>query len=254
MKLEGKTALISGASRNIGREIALTFAREGADVAVLAKNNPDELEAVAEECRSIGRKALAIQCDVSDSAAVATTVATAIQTLGTIDILVSNAGIRPHKPLLEVSDEDWRAVLGVNLDATFFLIRAVLPGMIQEGSGSIMAMGGKAALTGRPDSAAVSTSKHGLLGLIRAVAAEAGPHGIRANLINPGSILVERRNPEWYKSRKHARGSDEHIEGIPLRRQGAVEDIAEACLYFASDASAYVTGNALNVMGGEYIL
>jgi len=254
MKLEGKCALISGASRNIGKEIALTFARAGADVAVLSLNNPDELEAVAEECRALGRKAIAIRGDVADSGQVSEMVSQSIDTLGKVDVLVSNAGIRPHTPLLEVDDDEWRRVLGVNLDATFFLIRAVLPGMIERGTGSILAMGGKAALTGRPGSAAVTASKHGLLGLIRAVAAEAGPHGIRANLINPGSILVERRNPEWYKSRKHARGSDAHIEGIPLRRQGAVADIAEACLYFASDESAYVTGNNLNVMGGEYIL
>ncbi|MBL22289.1 MAG: hypothetical protein CMM48_00165 [Rhodospirillaceae bacterium] len=253
-KLTGKCALISGASRNIGKEIALTFAREGADIAVLALNNPEELEAVAEECRSLGRNAIAVQCDVSDSGEVSAAVAKSIEALGKIDILVSNAGIRPHTPLVDVTDEEWRQVLGVNLDATFFLTRAVLPGMIERGSGSIMAMGGKAALTGRPSTATVTTSKHGLLGLMRAVAAEAGPHGIRANLVNPGSIIVERRNPEWYKDRKNPRGSEEHLSEIPLGREGAVEDIAQACLYFASDESAYVTGNALNVMGGEYIL
>ncbi|HAT35300.1 MAG TPA: hypothetical protein DCS82_06260, partial [Rhodospirillaceae bacterium] len=102
-KLTGKCALISGASRNIGKEIALTFAREGADIAVLALNNPEELEAVAEECRSLGRNAIAVQCDVSDSGEVSAAVAKSIEALGKIDILVSNAGIRPHTPLVDVT-------------------------------------------------------------------------------------------------------------------------------------------------------
>jgi 3-oxoacyl-[acyl-carrier protein] reductase len=254
MKLQGKIALISGASRNIGKQIALTFADEGADIIVLSKSNPDELEEVVAACRDKGRKALAIQGDVSDSQQVNAMVKEATETIGGIDILVNNAGVRPHTPIIDITDEEWHWGMGVNLHAAFYLIRAVMPGMMERKHGSIMAMGGKGAITAKPSTSTVAASKHGLLGLIRAVAAEGGPYGIRANLINPGSIATERRNPEWYKDRKVPRGSKEHLEMIPLRRRGEVEDIANACLYFASDDSSFVTGTSVNVMGGEVIV
>jgi 3-oxoacyl-[acyl-carrier protein] reductase len=254
MKLEGKTALISGASRNIGKQIALTFADEGADIIVISHSNPGELEDVAALCREKGRKAHAIQGDVSDSKQVNAMVKEATETIGGIDILVNNAGVRPHTPIVDITDEEWHWGMGVNLNAAFYMIRAVLPGMMERQYGSIMAMGGKGAITAKPSTSTVAASKHGLLGLIRAVAAEVGPYNIRANLINPGSIATERRNPEWYKDRKNARGSKEHLELIPLRRRGEVEDIDNACLYFASEDSAYVTGTSINVMGGEVIL
>ena len=255
MSLEGKTALITGASRNIGREIALTFAREGADLVLNTRSSRQELEAVAAECRELGAETHTVVADVSDSAQVSSMVQEGIEALGKIDVLVSNAAIRPHRPILEISDDEWHQVLGVNLDAAFYLCRAVLPGMVERRQGSIIALGGQAAITGRPGTASVTAAKTGLMGLVRAIAAEMAPYNIRANLVNPGSTDTERRNPEWYPEfREVPRGSQEHLGSIPLNRQATVQDIANACLFFASDQSSYITGDRLNVVGGRYIV
>ena len=198
MRLESKTALITGASRNIGKEIALTFAREGADVILNTRTNEQELEAVAAQCRELGVKTHTVLGDVSDSPRVSAMVNEGIEALGKIDILVSNVAIRPHRPILEVTDDEWHQVLGVNLDSAFYLCKAVLPGMMERRAGSIVALGGQAAITGRPGTATVTTAKTGLLGLIRAIAAEMAEYNVRANMVNPGSTDTERRSPEWY--------------------------------------------------------
>ena len=255
MRLENKTALITGASRNIGKEIALTFAREGADLILNTLTNNHELEAVAAQCRELGVKTHTVLGDVSDSPRVSAMVSEGIEALGKIDILVSNVAIRPHRPILEVTDDEWHQVLGVNLDSAFYLCKAVLPGMIERRSGSIVALGGQAAITGRPGTATVTTAKTGLLGLIRAIAAEMAEYNVRANMVNPGSTDTERRSPEWYPEHPgESRGADDHLKEIPMRRQGTVEDIANAVLFFASDESAYITGDRLNVVGGKYIV
>ncbi len=255
MRLQGKTALITGASRNIGREVALTFAREGASLVLNTRSSREELEAVAAECREIGVSAHAILADVSDSGQVSRMVEEGVAARGKIDILVSNGACRPHKAVVDITDEDWHQVLGVNLHATFYLSRAVLPGMIDRRTGSIIALGGQAAITGRPNTAAVATAKTGLLGLIRSIAAEMAPHNIRANLVNPGPTDTERRYPDWYpEAREVSRGSAEHLKSMPMGRQATVQDIANACLFFASDESAYITGDRLNVVGGRYIV
>ena len=193
--------------------------------------------------------------DVSDSAQVSQLVADGIQQLGKIDVLVSNVAIRPHRPIVEVTDEEWLQVMGTNLNASFYLCRAVLPGMMERRSGSIVGLGGQAAITGRPDTTSVTAAKTGMLGLIRSVAAEMAPYNVRANVVNPGSTDTERLSPEWYPEfQAVARGSDEHLKEIPMRRQATVADIANACLFFASDESAYITGDRLNVVGGKYIV
>lgn len=255
MRLENKTALITGASRNIGREVALTFAREGADLLLNTRSSKQELEEVAAQCRELGVKTHTVIGDVADSARVSAMVSEGIQALGKIDILVSNVAVRPHKPILEVSDEEWRQVMGINLDSAFYLCRAVLPGMIERRNGSIIAMGGQSAITGRPETAMVTAAKTGLLGLIRAIAAEMAPYNVRANMVNPGATDTTRAHPEWYPEFSDIpRGSVEHLKTIPMNRQGTVQDIAGACLFFASDESSYITGDRLNVMGGRYII
>ena len=256
MRLEGKTALITGASRNIGRQIALTFAREGADLVLNTRQSQPELEAVAGQCRELGVNTYLAMGDVSDPAIAAGIVEAGISALGKIDILVSNVAIRPHKPILEISNEEWRQVMEINLYPAFYLIKAVLPGMMERRAGSIpIALGGQSAITGRPDTALVTTAKTGLLGLIRAVAAEMAPYNIRANMVNPGSTDTNRAHPEWYPEFQEVpRGSEAHVSGIPLGRQGTVQDIADACLFFASDESSYITGDRLNVVGGRYIV
>jgi len=255
MRLENKTALITGASRNIGKEIALTFAREGADVILNTRTNQQELDAVAAQCRELGVKTHTVLGDVSDSARVSSMVAEGIEALGKVDILVSNVAIRPHRPILEITDEEWHHVMGVNLDSGFYLCRAVLPGMIERRSGSIVALGGQAAITGRPGTALVTAAKTGLLGLIRAIAAEMAEYNVRANMVNPGSTDTERRSPEWYPDHPETSGgADDQFKEIPMHRQGTVEDIANAVLFFASDESGYITGDRINVVGGKYIV
>jgi 3-oxoacyl-[acyl-carrier protein] reductase len=254
MRLQGKTAMITGASRNIGKEVALTFAREGADLVLNTRSSRPELETVAAQCRELGVNTHLALGDVADPDRAQQMVEEGVSALGKIDILVSNVAIRPHRPILEVSNEEWEQVMRTNLFPAFYLIKAVLPGMMERRSGSIIALGGQSAITGRPDTASVTTAKTGLLGLIRAVAAEMAPYNIRANMVNPGSTDTERRNPEWYPEfQETRRGSSEHVKGIPMGRQGTVQDIANACLFFASDESSYITGDRLNVMGGRYI-
>jgi len=254
MRLQGKTALITGASRNIGRQVALTFAREGANLVLNTRQSRPELEEVEAQCRELGVDTHLAMGDVSEPERAAAIVEEGIAALGKVDILVSNVAIRPHKPILEISNEEWQQVMEINLYPAFYLIKAVLPGMMERRSGSIIALGGQSAITGRPETALVTTAKTGLLGLIRAVAAEMAPYNIRANMVNPGSTDTTRAHPEWYPEfQEVARGSDAHVTSIPMQRQGTVHDIAEACLFFASDESGYITGDRLNVMGGRYI-
>ncbi|HEX2441994.1 MAG TPA: SDR family oxidoreductase [Methylomirabilota bacterium] len=254
MRLSGKTALITGASRNIGRAIALAYAAEGADLLLNTRTNREELEAVAAECRKAGGRVATAIADVGDAAAVEAMVTRGLAELGTIDVLVCNAAIRPHKSVTETTVEEWHHVLGVNLHSAFYLSRAVVPAMKKAGRGSIITLGGLSSLTGRPDTAAVTTAKTGLLGLTRALAAELGPFGIRANMVMPGFIDTERRYADWYPEFKQSPpGSPEQLKQIPLGRLGRPEDIAEACVFLASDGSSYVTGDTIRVMGGRFI-
>ena len=252
--LKGKTAFITGASRNIGRAIALAFAAEGADLVLNTRANRDELDAVAAECRKAGVRAVSVLGDVGDAAAVDAMVKRGVAELGPIDVLVCNAAIRPHKSITDTSIEEWHRVMAVDLHAAFYLARAVIPSMKERKRGSIIALGGQSSVTSRANTSAVTTAKHGLLGLIRALAAELGPYGIRANMVLPGYIDTERRYADWYPEHRQAPpDSPQQLEKIPLRRLGRPEDIAHACVYLASDASAYVTGDAIRVMGGRVI-
>ena len=254
MKLAGRVALVTGASRNIGRAIALAFAAEGADLVLNTRVNAEELEAVAAECRKGGVRVVSALADVADASAVEALIRRGIAELGGIDVLVCNAAIRPHRSIEDTTLEEWHRVLGVDLHSAFYLARAVVPSMKARGRGSIIALGGMSSLTGRPNTAAVTAAKSGLLGLIRALAAELGPSGIRANMVMPGFIDTERRYAEWYPEfRERPPGAPEQIKQIPLRRLGTAEDIAEACVFLASDASSYITGDSLRVMGGRVI-
>ena len=254
MRLSGKTAFITGASRNIGRAIALAFAAEGADLILNTRANRDELETVAEECRKRRVRVAAVLGDIGDPDAVEAMVKNGLAVFEAIDVLVCNAAIRPHTSVTETSLEEWHHVLGVNLHSAFYLARALVPGMKERRRGSIIAIGGQSSLTGRPNTAAVTAAKTGLLGLVRALAAELGPFGIRANMVVPGSMDTERRYAEWYPEFRQAPpGSPDQLKQIPLGRLGRPEEIADACLFLASDASAYVTGDEIRVMGGRLI-
>jgi 3-oxoacyl-[acyl-carrier protein] reductase len=254
MRLEGKTAFVTGASRNIGRAIALAFAAEGAHLVLNTRTNHDELEAVARDCRKAGVRVVPVLGDIADVAAVDTMVHRGLAELGAIDVLVCNAAIRPHTAIGETSFDDWHRVLSVNLHSAFYLARAVVPSMKERRRGSIITLGGQSAITGRPNTVAVTAAKHGLLGLVRALAAELGPFGIRVNMVIPGFIDTERRYAEWYPEFRQAPpGAPEQVKQIPLRRLGRPADIADACVFLASEASAYITGDTIRVMGGRVI-
>jgi len=254
LKLRGRTALVTGASRNIGRAIALAFAAEGADLVLNTRANTEELEAVAAECRKTGVRVVTVLADVADATACEAMVTRGLAELGAIDVLVCNAAIRPHKAVTDTPVDEWDRVLAVDLSSAFYLARAVVPAMQERRRGSIIAIGGQSSVTSRANTAAVTAAKTGLLGLVRALAAELGPVGIRANMVMPGVIDTERRYAEWYPEfRQSPPGSPDELAKIPLRRLGRPEDIADACVFLASDASAYVTGDSIRVMGGRVI-
>jgi 3-oxoacyl-[acyl-carrier protein] reductase len=243
-KLDGKVALITGSGRNIGRATALKFAGEGAHIVVNARSNEAEAEAVAREVREKGVKALAVIADVAKRDQVEAMVARAFAEFGRVDILVNNAAIRPHKPFTELTIEDWERVRGVVLDGAIYCTRAVIEGMVKNRYGRILFFTGDGAFTGGSGRAHVSAAKMGLVGLARSLASEFAPHNIRANVVSPGSIDTRRDNPEWYQGRVPS------ATGIPLGRQGHVDEIAATCLFLVSEDGGFITGQTIHVNGG----
>jgi 3-oxoacyl-[acyl-carrier protein] reductase len=243
-KLDGKVALITGSGRNIGRATALKFAGEGAHIIVNARSNEAEAEAVAREVREKGVKALAIIADVAKRDQVEAMIARAFAEFGRVDILVNNAAIRPHKPFTELTIEDWERVRGVVLDGAIYCTRAVIEGMVKNRYGRILFFTGDGAFTGGSGRAHVSAAKMGLVGLARSLASEFAPHNIRANVVSPGSIDTRRDNPEWYQGRVPG------TAGIPLGRQGHVDEIAATCLFLVSEDGGFITGQTIHVNGG----
>ena len=243
MKLEGRVALITGSGRNIGRATALKFASEGANVVINARSNEGEANAVAEEARALGVRALPILADVADRPQVDSMVAAALVEFGRIDILISNAAVRPAKAFVELTQEDWEFARGVVLDGAFYCTHAVVPSMIEHSFGRIIYMTGGGAFAGVPDRAHVSAAKMGLVGMARGLATELGPKGIRVNVISPGLIDTTRLTGTVVP------GANAMLNN-PLQRKGTVDEIANACLYLASEDSSYVTGQTLHVNGG----
>jgi len=264
MRLTGKTALIAGASRNIGKEIAVTFAREGADLVLISRSMNDDLKQAARECEGRGVRALPVAADVGDHQAANRAVQQSLAHFGKVDVLVCVAAIRPHKPFWEIGFDEWNQVLAVNLSSTFYLAKALAPGWIKNGTGgSIVAVGGMASLTSQPNRAHVIASKTGLYGLIKALALELGPYGVRANLLAAGLIGTERRNPEWYPEGggvPHGMVSSKsdgtplgRADGTPLKRIGTPQEVANVALFLASDESSFVTGDRIVCAGGRYM-
>jgi 3-oxoacyl-[acyl-carrier protein] reductase len=243
-KLDGKVALITGSGRNIGRATALKLAGEGAHVIVNARANQAEADAVAHEVRDKGVKALAVLADVADKQQIDTMVARAMSEFGRIDILINNAAIRPHKPFTEVTVQDWERVRGVVLDGALYCTQAVIGSMVKNNYGRILFFTGDGSFTGGSGRAHVSAAKMGLVGMARALASEFAPHNIRANVVSPGSIDTRRDNPEWYQGRVPG------AAGIPLGRQGHVDEIAATCLFLVSDDGGFITGQTIHVNGG----
>ena len=256
MRLKGKTALISGAGRGSGKAIAMTFAREGADLILVARKLGDKLNQVANECESLGVKALPLLADVGNHEDVNRVVQQGLERFGKVDVLVNVVGIRPHKLPWEYNYDEWQQVFAVNLHSTFYLAKALAPGMIKRGKGgSIIALGGNSALTASsPNGAAVVASKHGLHGLIKSLAQALGPYGVRANLLALASIENnERLNPEWYPETGGDPNDSAKLASTPLGRFGKPQEVANVALFLASDESSYITGDRICCSGGRYM-
>jgi 3-oxoacyl-[acyl-carrier protein] reductase len=243
--LQGKTALVTGSGRNIGRQVALTLAERGCDIVVHVGSDEAAGDAVADEIRAAGRRAITVRADIADAAQVRSMFTRAREELGGVDVLVNNAAIRPHSPFLDIGDEDWRSVLGVNLDGPFYCCREAVPGMIERGGGAIINVLGTAAFDGGVKDAHIVVSKLGLHGLTKALAIELGPHGIRVNSLVLGGIETIRKLPTPVTGRP--------IEEIPLRRRGLPTDVGEAVAFLVSDAAGYITGQAIHINGGSML-
>lgn len=242
MSLNGKTALVTGASRGIGRAIALRLAEDGANVAVIYAGSADKAEAVVNEITALGVNAKAYRCNVADSAAVNETVKAVTNDLGKIDILVNNAGITRDGLMLRMKDEDFDAVLDTNLKGAFSMIRACYSGFIRKKSGRIINISSVSGIMGNAGQANYSASKAGVIGLTKSVARELASRGITCNAVAPGFIQTDMT--------ENLGDNNPLLNSIPLGRMGKPEDIAAAVAFLASDSAAYITGEVLKVDGG----
>ena len=243
----GRTALVTGASRGIGRAIALGLARDGFDVVVndIARQRA-ELEAVAAEIEAIGRRGIALFADVSDGAQVRTMVEDAIGRTGGIDAVVNNAGILIAGTVEELPEQHWDAVMDVNAKGTFLVVQALLPHMRAAGYGRIVNIASIGGKHGAPEQAHYSASKAAIMGFTRVLAQEVGAFGITANCVCPGIIVTDMGRTNL----SDQANVDRWVGVTALRRLGQPEDVVGPACFLASDASAFVTGQSLNVCGG----
>lgn len=244
MKLEGKKALVTGASRGIGRAIALALAAEGADVAVNYAGSEAAAKEVAAEIEAMGRKAFVIQADISSNAAATEMIDKVVAEFGRIDILVNNAGITRDGLLMRMKEEDWDAVLTTNLKGVFNCTKASIKYMMKQRAGHIVSISSVVGLMGNAGQANYAAAKAGVIGFTKAVAKEVAARGITVNAVAPGFIQTDMTKVL----------SEKVVEGmkasIPLARLGNPEDIAKAVVFLASDDASYITGQTLNVDGG----
>jgi len=245
--LEGKTALITGASRGIGKEVAIVFAQYGANVAFTDLREDDNAKQLEVKLKEMGVKAKFYASDASSFSSSEETAKLVMEDFGSIDILVNNAGITRDNLLLRMSEEDFDLVLKVNLKSVFNLTKAVQSYMIKQRKGSIINMSSVVGLQGNAGQANYSASKSGMLGFTKSIAKELGSRNIRCNAIAPGfietemtGVLKEEVRSAW-------------IQSIPLRRAGSATDVAETAVYLASDLSAYVTGQVISCDGGMHM-
>lgn len=242
--LEGKTALVTGATRGIGKAIAIKFAEAGANIAFTYRKKNGAAEELEATITAMGVSCKGFPADAADYAATEAVVKQIIAELGRIDILVNNAGITKDGLLMRMSEEQWDAVITTNLKSAFNFTRIIVPIMAKQRQGSIINMSSVVGVSGNAGQCNYSASKAGLIGFSKSVAKEMGPRGIRVNCIAPGFIetdmtlaLPEEMREAWAKS-------------IPLRRGGTPDDVANVALFLASDLSAYVTGQVINCCGG----
>jgi len=244
VKFEGKVALVTGAARGIGQAIVLALAQEGADVVILDVDL-EHARRVAQEVKDLGRKAMAVQVDVSQRDAVDGMVSDVVSAFGKIDILVNNAGIIRRGTFLEHSLADWERVLDVNLGGTFNCTQAVVPLMVKQRAGKIINVSSVAGKTGDLASApSYGTSKGAINTFTKSLARELAPYGINVNAVAPHAIETE-MSREWSEEKRR-----QIVEAIPMKRLGQPEEVAEAVVFLASGGASFITGQILDVNGG----
>jgi 3-oxoacyl-[acyl-carrier protein] reductase len=243
--LKGKTALITGASRGIGKGIAEKFAQNGANIAFTFASSIEKARAFESELSSkYGVKVIGYQSDASDFAAAQTLADQVVAEFGTIDILINNAGITRDTLIMRMSEDQWDEVINTNLKSAFNLTKACLKTFLKNRYGSIINMSSVIGVTGNAGQANYAASKAGMIGLTKSVAKELGSRNVRCNALAPGFIETEMTsslNEDVVK---------QWVETIPLKRGGTTEDVANACLFLASDMSSYITGQTINICGG----
>jgi 3-oxoacyl-[acyl-carrier protein] reductase len=246
--LEGKNALITGATRGIGRGIALEFAKQGANVAFTHIVTPEIAKELEDELSAHGVKAVGYAVNATDAAATEAMVEDIVKTWGTLDIVINNAGITIDTLLLRMSYEQFSKVLDVNLNSVFHTTKAALKHMmLRQRSGCFVNISSVVGVTGNAGQANYAASKAGMIGFTKSVAKEGGARGVRANVVAPGFIATEMTEnlPEAELKK--------WLESIPANRPGTIQDIADACVFLASDKASYITGQVLHVNGGMYM-
>ena len=241
-ELAGKVALITGAAKNIGRATALELAKAGAAVAVNTRNSVAEAAQVVKEIQAAGGQAEMVVADIADGKQAKAMVDSVLKKFGRVDFLVLIASVRTEKPFLELAYEEWRTPLAITLDGAFYLAQACIPSMIANGGGSIVTLGGMMSLSGAKKRIHGSVAKHGLVGFTRGIAREFGDRNIRANCIAPGQM-----NTVCAAGRTAPLGDSM----IPLARKGDAEEIATVVSFLCSPASSYVTGQSIQINGGQ---
>jgi len=244
MLLEGQVAMVTGAGQGIGKAIAIRFAREGADIAIVDINR-NTAEATGREVRHLGCRAAVKVLDISDASAVQTAVSEVVEELAKLDVLVNNAGIEKRAAFLEITPADWQRQLDVNLSGTFYCMQAAAREMAKRQYGRIVNISSVAGLIGPIDLAAYGASKAGIIGLTRAAALDLADHGITVNAIAPGPIETELMLGAW-----SAEALRERSQHGAIARFGTVDEIANAVLFLAAPESSFITGITLSVDGG----
>jgi len=242
--LAGKVALITGASRGIGRAIATRFAQEGASVAFTYLSSVEKGQALEAELAAFGVKAKGYRSDAADYGAAEDLAAAVTTDFGALDVLVNNAGITRDGLLMRMSEEQWDEVIRVNLKSVFNLTKAVTRPMMKAKSGSIINLTSVVGLRGNAGQANYAASKAGIIGFTKSVALELGSRAIRSNAIAPGFIETE------MTGEVNEKALQEWLSGIPMKRAGQADEVADACVFLASDLSRYITGQVLQVDGG----